>query len=165
MSQTKEIMDATKSWNKRLDWDSYFMSIAFLSASRSPCNRLNVGCVIVKDKRIVCTGYNGYLPNAPHESVVMDNHEQAIVHAEQNSVADCAKRGVSIDGATAYVTHFPCINCFKILVASGVKYIVYAEDYKNLELIHTIAKQVGVTILQFPLPRNKEDELIRVTSI
>lgn len=151
MSQTKEIMDITKKWEKRLDWDSYFMSIAFLSASRSPCERLHVGCVIVKDNRIICSGYNGYLPDAPHESVILDEHEQAIVHAEQNSVADCAKRGVSILNAIAYVTHFPCINCFKILAASGIKYIVYAEDYKNFDLVYKLAEQIGVTIIQYPL--------------
>lgn len=150
MSQTKEIINITETWSTRIDWDSYFMSIAFLSASRSPCERLHVGCVIVKDKRIICTGYNGFLPDAPHESVVMNEHEQATVHAEQNSVADCAKRGVSIMNATAYITHFPCINCFKILSASGINTIIYAKDYKNFELVNEIAGQIGINIIQFP---------------
>ena len=151
MSQTNQIMEITKKWDNRIDWDSYFMSIAFLSASRSPCTRLNVGCVIVKDKHIVCTGYNGYLPNAPHESVVINDHEQAIVHAEQNSVADCAKRGASIQNAVAYITHFPCINCFKILAASGIKGIIYGEDYKNFELVYKLAEQIGIEIIKYPL--------------
>lgn len=149
MSQLTQIINTTKQWTERLDWDSYFMSIAFLSASRSPCKRLNVGCVIVKDNRIICTGYNGFLPNAPHESIVVDNHEQAMVHAEQNCVADCAKRGVSIMNATAYVTHFTCINCFKILAASGVSKIIYTDDYKNNDLVYQLAKQVGIDIIQF----------------
>ena len=145
-----DIIELTKKWTTRLDWDSYFMSIAFLSASRSACDRLHVGCVIVKDRRIVCTGYNGFLPGVPHESMVKEGHEQATVHAEQNGVADCSRRGVSIEGGTAYITHFPCINCFKILCASGVTKMIYAEDYKNNELVSKLASQSKVELVKFP---------------
>jgi dCMP deaminase len=149
LDKTTQIKELIQTWDTRMNWDSYFMSIAYLSASRSPCDRLHVGCVIVKDKRIICTGYNGFLPNAPHESIVMDNHEQATIHAEQNSISDCAKRGVSIDNGTAYITHFPCINCFKILAASGIKNIIYGDDYKNFELIFQLAEQVNITLTRY----------------
>ena len=115
----------------RLDWNKYFMGLALWAKQRSACERLKVGCVIVKDKRLICMGYNGFLPNAPHKSRVRNNHEQATVHAEQNAIADCAKRGVSCDGCTAYVTHYPCIHCFKIMAASGIKKINYINDYRN----------------------------------
>ena len=122
----------------RLTWDNYFMSVAFLISSRSPCERLHVGCVLVKDNRIISAGYNGFLPGAPHTSFIRDNHEQATVHAEQNAISDCASRGVSVKDAIAYITHYPCINCAKILVASGIKEIKYNEDYKNDDLVSKI---------------------------
>ena len=98
-------------------WDEYFMATAVLIASRSNCERLHVGCVIVtggeRKNRLVAAGYNGFLPGTPHVSRVRDGHEQATVHAEQNAVADAARRGSSVEGCVAYVTHYPCINCAK----------------------------------------------------
>jgi dCMP deaminase len=122
----------------RLNWDEYFMETALLISRRSPCERLNVGCVLVKNNRIISAGYNGFLPGASHISIIKDNHEQATVHAEQNAIADCANRGVSTNNAIAYITHYPCINCFKILVASGIKEIKYLNDYRNDENINKI---------------------------
>jgi dCMP deaminase len=117
--------------SNRPSWQEYFKNITQYTAERSPCDRLKVGCLLVKDNRIIAQGYNGYLPGAPHESIVIDNHEQATVHAEQNAITDCAKRGVSSDNCDAYITHYPCINCMKILCASGIKNIYYINDYKN----------------------------------
>ena len=122
----QQIIDLTTSWENRLSWDDYFMSIAFLISSRSTCDRLHVGCVLVKDTRIISVGYNGFLPKLPHKSCVRDGHEQATVHSEQNAITDCAKRGVPTDNATAYITHYPCINCCKILCAAGIKKIYLA---------------------------------------
>lgn len=119
----------------RLSWDQYFTKIVKVTSERSPCERLQVGCILVKDNRIISQGYNGFLPGYPHDSVVRDNHEQATVHAEQNAITDCAKRGVSCDGATAYITHYPCIICTRILIASGINEIKYLEDYKNDYLV------------------------------
>ena len=134
--QTQKIneqSDINKLINKdsRLNWNEYFITIALLASKRSTCSRLNVGCVIVENNRILATGYNGFLPGAPHISRVVNNHEQFTVHAEQNAICDAAKRGVSLDGATAYVTHYPCLNCLKLLIASGIKNIKYLMDYKN----------------------------------
>ena len=130
--------------NKKLDWDEYFISTALLISSRSSCNRLKVGCVIVKENRIISSGYNGHLPGEEHISIVVDNHEQATVHAECNAIADCANRGVSCKDATIYITHHPCINCFKIIAAAGIKKIKYLNDYKNNDIIKSICKSIEI---------------------
>lgn len=132
----------------RISWNKYFSEFAILTSKRSPCQRLQVGCVLIKDNHIIATGYNGFLPGAPHESIVIDNHEQATVHAEQNCIADCAKRGVNTQDSEAYVTHYPCINCYKILVASGIKKIYFINDYKNNEVIDKINKNLDIQIIK-----------------
>ena len=133
---------------ERPSWQEYFKQIVMVTATRSPCERLQVGCLLVKDNRIISQGYNGFLPNCPHKSVVINNHEQATVHAEQNAITDCAKRGVSCDGSDAYITHYPCINCMKILCASGIKNVFYINDYKNDELVDYFSKIANVPIKQ-----------------
>jgi dCMP deaminase len=130
----------------RLTFDQMFKKILLATAERSPCHRLQVGCVLVKDKRIISQGYNGFLPGAAHKSVVRNNHEQATVHAEQNAICDCAKRGVSCEGATAYITHYPCIICTRLLLASGIKDIKYLENYKNDELVKFFTDELNVKV-------------------
>lgn len=130
----------------RITWEKYFSELAVLVSKRSPCHRLHVGCVLVKDNHIISTGYNGFLPGAAHESIVIDGHEQATVHAEQNCIADCAKRGVSVDGAVAWITHFPCIGCFKSLVAAGVKEIYYLNDYRNSEIVARLSGELKIKL-------------------
>ena len=133
---------------KRPIWDEYFKKIALVTSERSSCERLKVGCVLVKDNRIISQGYNGFLPGCPHKSVIRDNHEQATVHAEQNAIADCAKRGVNCNGSTAYITHYPCIICARILLASGIKEIKYINDYKNDDLVEVFCNQCNVNIIK-----------------
>lgn len=130
----------------RPTWDEYFKEIVQVTAKRSPCERLQVGCLLVRDNRIISQGYNGFLPGCEHRSIVRDGHEQATVHAEQNAVADCAKRGVSCADSTAYVTHFPCIICCRILLAAGVRAIKYIHDYKNDDLVSLFTAQAGATL-------------------
>ena len=132
----------------RITWPDYFMSIAYLISTRSPCDRLHVGCVLVKDNRVISSGYNGFLPGAPHTSRVRDNHEQSTIHAEQNCIADCAKRGVSTDGAVAYITHYPCIHCCKMLLASGIKKIYFNADYKNDPLVKELLQDVNLEAIK-----------------
>lgn len=134
--------------DNRPSWDDYFREIVCATRKRSPCNRLQVGCILVKDNRIISHGYNGFLPGCAHTSIVVDNHEQATVHAEQNAICDCAKRGVSCIDATAYITHYPCINCIKILAASGIKDIKYINDYKNNLIVKEIAKEAKIEIIK-----------------
>ena len=130
----------------RPNWDEYFKEIVQITSKRSSCERLKVGCLLVKDNRIISQGYNGFLPGLPHESIMRNNHEQATVHAEANAIADCAKRGVSCLGSTAYITHYPCVNCMKILCASGIKDIRYIEDYRNDEIVKKISDISNVNI-------------------
>ena len=134
----------------RPSWDEYFMATALLMATRSACGRLHVGCVIVSGgehrNRIVAAGYNGFLPGTPHHSRVRDGHEQATVHAEQNAIADAARRGVSVAGSTAYVSHFPCVNCAKMLAAAGVSHIKYHVDYNNDTLVLDLLEEASVQV-------------------
>jgi dCMP deaminase len=115
------ICEAKTHLTERVDWDEYFMSIAVIASCRSPCSRLNVGSVIVKDNRIISMGYNGFIAGAPHTSVLLDGHEQATIHSEINAITDCAKRGVCLNDSTIYITHYPCINCFKCIASCGIK--------------------------------------------
>jgi dCMP deaminase len=130
----------------RPDWDSYFKEIVKVTSKRSPCDRLKVGCLLVKDNRIISQGYNGFLPGCFHKSVVRDGHEQATVHAEQNALCDCAKRGVSCSNSIAYITHYPCIICTRLLLASGITNIKYIDDYKNDDLVNYFCEQLNVNI-------------------
>lgn len=131
----------------RPSWDEYFTQIVKVTSERSPCERLQVGCLIVRDNRIISQGYNGFLPGCQHKSIVRDGHEQATIHAEQNAVADCAKRGVSCDDGIAYITHYPCIMCCRLLLASGIKTIKYLHDYKNDELVVNFCNEMDVEII------------------
>ena len=132
----------------RPTWDEYFKEIVQVTSKRSACERLQVGCLLVKDNRIISQGYNGFLPGCPHKSIVRNNHEQATVHAEQNALADCAKRGVSCNESTAYITHYPCIICCRLLLASGIKEIKYLEDYKNDELVKIFSDMMNVSLIK-----------------
>jgi len=149
----KCIQDIINVSKNRIDWDDYFISTALLISCRSPCHRLHVGCILVKNNRIISSGYNGFLPGSDHISIVTtdgnNTHEQSTVHAECNAIADCANRGVNTKDAIAYITHYPCINCFKMLVASGIKEIKYLNDYKNDKnieiLLNSMNNQIVIT--------------------
>ena len=134
------------STNSRPTWDEYFKSIVQATSTRSSCKRLKVGCLLVRENRIISQGYNGFLPGCPHNSIVRDGHEQATIHAEQNALCDCAKRGVSCNDSTAYITHYPCIICMRLLCASGIKQIKYIEDYKNDELVSVFSQMMDIKI-------------------
>ena len=131
---------------ERISWDEYFSKIVVATSERSPCDRLHVGCLLVKDNRIVSQGYNGFLPGCPHESIVRDNHEQATLHAEQNALMDCAKRGVSCEGCECYITHYPCVICMRLLCAANISKIYYIEDYKNDDLVVNFAELKNIDI-------------------
>lgn len=130
----------------RPSWREYFKQIVNLTATRSPCERLQVGCLLIKNNRIVSQGYNGFLPGCPHKSHIVNGHEMATIHAEQNAIIDCAKRGVSCDNCEAYITHYPCLNCCKFLLAGGIKKIYYINDYKNDKLVAEYCKNMNIEI-------------------
>ena len=144
------IAQATKKFPRRPTWDEYFMATAVLIATRSNCERLHVGCVIVaggdRKNRLVAAGYNGFLPGTPHVSRMRAGHEQATVHAEQNAVADAARRGSPVAGCLAYVTHYPCLNCAKMLAASGIAEIRFRSDYQNDPLVEQLMSDAGVKL-------------------
>ena len=122
----------------RPDWDSYFMKIAFAVSERSTCDRAFIGCVLVLEKRILTTGFNGSPSGQPHcddaGHLMVEGHCVRTIHAETNAIIQAALHGVSTRGATCYVTHFPCINCAKVLVNAGIVRLVYSVDYRVDEI-------------------------------
>lgn len=119
----------------RIPWDQYFMAQSHLLALRSTCTRLMVGATIVRDKRIIAGGYNGSVSGSVHciddGCYVIDGHCVRTVHAEANALLQCAKFGVPTENAEIYVTHFPCLQCCKLLIQSGIKKVYFAQDYRN----------------------------------
>jgi dCMP deaminase len=134
----------------RVNWHEYFMNIAEQVATRSTCDRKHIGAVVVRDKTILSTGYNGSIRGAPHCDDAghdMDNgHCVRTVHAEANAVAQAAKHGIAIDRAEIYVTASPCLTCFKLLVNSGIQVIYYKEFYRD-NRIKEYAKQGGIKLV------------------
>lgn len=140
----------------RPSWDEYFMAITNQVAQRSTCTRRHIGAVLVKDKRILATGYNGVPSGLAHCDEVGCLREQRGIpsgtqhelcrgiHAEQNAVIQAARHGTAIDGATVYCTHQPCVLCAKILINAGVKEIVYRESYPD-ELATEMLAEAGIT--------------------
>ena len=121
----------------RPSFDEYFIAIARVAATRSTCTRLSVGALLVRDRAILATGYNGSISGGPHciESgcIMVDGHCVATSHAETNAIAQAAKNGTSTNFSTAYVTHSPCLSCFKLLYQAGIKRIVYDVPYRLVE--------------------------------
>lgn len=138
-----QIYYLTKNNTERLNWCEYFMSIALLASKRSPCSRLNVGSVIIKNNRIISMGY---IPSAPHISRIENNHEQCIIHSGINAISDCAKRGTSLKDSKIYITHYPCINCFRSIAAREIKEIIYLDDYNNNQIIQELENESNIII-------------------
>lgn len=137
----------------RKSWNEYFMEITEMVASRSTCDRAFVGCVLVnKDHRIVSTGYNGSVAGNPHCSEVghtmRDGHCIATIHAEMNALLYCAKEGIPVKGCTAYVTHFPCLNCSKALIQAGIEKIYYKNAYRVDDYALDLFEKNGVRLEQ-----------------
>lgn len=134
---------------QRVEWNEYFMGIAKQVASRSTCDRKHIGAVIVRDKTILSTGYNGSLRGAPHcdeaDHDMENDHCVRTVHAEANAIAQAAKNGIAIEGAELYVTASPCLTCFKLVVNAGVRIVYYREFYRD-ERIKEYAGQAGVQL-------------------
>ena len=138
---------------ERVGWDQYFMNIARQAASRSTCDRKFVGAVIVRDRTILSTGYNGSIRGMPHCDEVghdLENgHCVATIHAETNAILQAAKNGVNISGAEIYTTASPCWNCFKMIVNAGIKRIFYGEFYRDEKSLR-IARQLQIELIHLP---------------
>ncbi|MGA1792515.1 MAG: deoxycytidylate deaminase [Thermoplasmatota archaeon] len=134
---------------KRQSWDVYFMNIAKQVATRGTCHRKHVGCVIVRDRTILATGYNGSVRGMPHCDEVghmMENgHCTRTAHAEQNAITQAARYGVSVMEGEAYVTASPCWICFKIMANAGIKRIVFGEFYRD-DRIFEAAEHIGLEL-------------------
>jgi dCMP deaminase len=138
---------------QRVSWDVYFMRIAEVVASRSTCDRKFVGAVIVRDKTILSTGYNGSIRGMPHCSEVghmmVEGHCVATIHAEANAIIQAAKNGVMIDGGTIYVTASPCWTCFKEIANAGIRRVCYGEFYRE-DRIFEVASKLGIELVHLP---------------
>ncbi|HTT69891.1 MAG TPA: dCMP deaminase family protein [Anaeromyxobacteraceae bacterium] len=143
----------------RASWDEYFMNIARVVATRATCDRKHVGAVLVRDKTILSTGYNGSIRGLPHCNEVghmmEDGHCVATVHAEANAIIQAAKNGVAIDGASIYTTASPCWPCFKLIANSGCRRIVFGEFYRD-QRIFDFARQLGIELLELKLPAQRD---------
>ncbi len=135
----------------RVEWDEYFMNIAKVVSSRSTCDRKFVGAVIVRDKTILSTGYNGSIRKLEHcfeSGHMMENgHCVATIHAEANAIIQAAKNGVCIDGGTIYTTASPCWNCFKIIANTGIRRICFGEFYRDRRIFE-IAKKLKIELVK-----------------
>jgi len=142
----------------RVSWEEYFMNIAKQVASRSTCDRKHVGAVIVRDKTILSTGYNGSIRGMPHcdevGHIMENDHCVATIHAEANAVLQAAKNGVRIEGAELYITASPCWTCFKIVANTGIKKIYYGEFYRD-ERIFDVAKKLGIELKLIKVDQSK----------
>lgn len=139
----------------RASWDEYFMAIGRVVAARSTCDRKHVGAVVVRDRIILATGYNGSIRGLAHcddEGHMMeDGHCVRTVHAEANAIVQAARTGVRVDGADIYVTASPCFGCFKLIANAGLTRIVFGEFYRD-ERIFTLSKAIGITLEHLPNP-------------
>lgn len=139
----------------RPSWDDYFLKVAMLVSERATCPRMHVGCVLVKDKHVVATGYNGSIPGDEHceddGCLIVDNHCVRTIHAEMNAIIQCAINGTNPRGSTAYITNMPCTTCAKALVGAGVKEIVVFSDYHDTLAVDFFNK-AGVVIRKRPQP-------------
>lgn len=138
----------------RAPWDEYFMQIAHVVSSRATCGRRHVGAVIVRDRTILSTGYNGSIRGLPHcdevGHLMEGDHCVRTVHAEANAIAQAARNGVAIDGSTIYITASPCWSCFKLIANSGIVRVCYGEFYRD-ERIFDAARQAAIELCHVPL--------------
>jgi dCMP deaminase len=149
--------------SERPSWDQYFMLITRQVADRSTCNRAKVGAVIVRDKNILATGYNGSPAGLPHCTEVgcliyesrtpggeIEENCFRTIHAEINAIAQAAKNGSSIREADIYITHTPCIHCFKVLINTGIKRVLYEKPYK-IATLDELRRYCDVGLIQVPM--------------
>ncbi len=155
--------------SRRPDWDQYFMDIARVVASRSTCLRRSVGALIVKDRRILASGYNGAPAGLRHCLEIGCLREQRGVpagerhelcrglHAEQNALIQAAVYGIAIQGAVYYVTHQPCVLCAKIMINAGIRKVVFHGDYPD-PLALKLFEEAGVVLVHFGGSSNAKKE-------
>jgi len=141
--------------DKRPSWDNYFLKLAMLVSERATCPRMHCGCVLVKDRQILATGYNGSIPGDSHceddGCMIVDNHCVRTIHAEINALLQCASHGVNTFGAKAYVTNMPCTNCAKALIAAGISEIIIFSEYHDT-LAEEFFKKAKLEVVRLKMP-------------
>jgi dCMP deaminase len=134
----------------RISWEQYFMNIAQVVASRATCDRKKVGAVIVREKTILSTGYNGSLSGLPHcddnGHEIENDHCVRTIHAEANAIVQAARNGVAINKSEIYITASPCYTCFKMIANAGIKKIYFGEFYRD-ERIKKHAKELKIDLI------------------
>lgn len=152
--KTHETPESTTQWS-RPSWDEYFLKLAMLASERATCPRMHCGCVLVRDRFVLATGYNGSLPGTPHcydvGCWVVDNHCIRTNHAEMNAICQATRHGVSLDKATAYVTNMPCSACSKALVTAGIRRVVIFSEFHDTNA-ETFFAASGVKLDRIPMP-------------
>ncbi len=143
----------------RPDWDSYFLKIASAVSERSTCDRALVGCVLVREKRILTTGFNGSPAGQAHcdeaGHLMVEGHCVRTIHAETNAIIQAALHGVSTKGASCYVTHLPCVNCTKALINAGIVKIIYSISYRADENALAFLKAAEIELIHNPILMSK----------
>ena len=140
---------------QRISRDEMNMEIALIVAKRSTCNRARVGCVITQEGRIVSTGYGGAPSGLPHcldEGCLIGENDMGCIrttHAEQGAIAFAAKKGVSLEGSTLYVSLSPCLPCAKLIINAGIKRVIYLEQYRKTDGVELL-KKAGISVEEFP---------------
>ena len=149
-AERRAVTAAEPEHGRRVDWHAYFMNIARQVATRSTCDRKHVGAVVVRDKTILSTGYNGSIRGMPHcDDVGHDiegGHCVATIHAEANAILQAAKNGVMIEGAELYTTASPCWGCFKLIANAGIRKIFYGEFYRDRKSLE-VANRLGIDLV------------------
>ncbi|MFC7320944.1 ComE operon protein 2 [Halobacillus campisalis] len=154
---------------ERISWDHYFMAQSYLLKTRSTCERLAVGAVIIRDKRMIAGGYNGSVSGGVHcideGCYVIDGHCVRTIHAEMNALLQCSKFGVATEGAEIYVTHFPCLHCTKAIIQAGIKAVYYSEDYRNHPYAIQLFEDAGVAMIKVDHSLGTAEELLEKGSL
>lgn len=152
----KKVQKTKISKDFRPSWDEYFLDIAGVVSKRGTCDRARVGAVLVRDRFILATGYNGAAKGMPHcdeaGHEIIDGHCVRTVHAEANAIVQAARLGKSIENSTLYITVSPCYDCFKMIVNAGIKRVVYKSFYQSRydasDRVLRLARKAGVTIIK-----------------
>lgn len=148
---------------KRPSFNQTFMNIAIEVSKRSTCDRAHVGCVLVRHERILSTGYNGSFEGMPHcdeiGHLMVDGHCVRTIHAEINAIANASALGINLFHATAFITHFPCYNCMKIMAAFGVSDIIYKEGYRKDQKVINLCEAHNIGLCSFDGKKDHEPNL------
>ncbi|CAK1225987.1 MULTISPECIES: deoxycytidylate deaminase [Fructobacillus] len=149
--------------DNRISWDQYFIAQAAILSTRSTCTRRHVGAILVKDHRIIASGYNGAVSGTPHctevGDYIVDGHCIRAVHAEQNALMQAASMGIAVEGSEVYVTDVPCVQCTKLLLQAGITKINFMRDYRNDEFAESLLKEKNVALVQVPFEAQTAEQI------